>query len=125
MWNCDKSGFCIAVASKKILAKQGKKEVHETMGGSGREYITIIACGCADGTRLPPYVVYKGKNHWARWMKNGPAGCLYSVSDSGWMEGSNLFRWFIKMFVPAVNSMAATALVVLFYQFVPFGRSKI
>ena len=50
MWNCDESGFCTAVSSKKILAKRGEKEVHETMGGSGREHITILACGCADGT---------------------------------------------------------------------------
>ena len=48
VWNCDESGFCTAVASKKILAKRGEKEVHETMGGSGREYITILACGCAE-----------------------------------------------------------------------------
>ena len=46
VWNCDESGFCTAVASKKILAKQGEKEVHEPMGGSGREYITILTCGC-------------------------------------------------------------------------------
>ena len=115
VWNCDESGFCTAVASKKILAKRGEKAIHETMGGSGREYITVLACGCADGTRLPPYIVYKGKNLWARWMKNGPAGCLYSVSDSGWMESANFLQWFTKLFVSAVRPMTATAPVVLFF----------
>ena len=115
VWNCDESGFCTAVASRKILAKRGEKQVHETMGGSGREYITILACGCADGTRLPPYVVYKGKNLWARWMKNGPAGCLYSVSDSGWMESANFLQWFTKLFIFAVRPMTETMPVVLFF----------
>ena len=115
LWNCDESGFCTAVSSKKILAKRGEKEVHETMGGSGREHVTILACGCADGTRLPPYVVYKGKNLWARWMKDGPAGCLYSVSDSGWMESANFQQWFSKLFVAAVMPMTMTAPVVLFF----------
>ena len=30
-------------------------------------------------------------------MKGGPAGSMYSVSDSGWMEGSNFLEWFKKM----------------------------
>ena len=59
--NCDECGFCTFVASKKILAK----DVHETMGGSGKEYITILAAGCANGTRLTLYIVYKGNNVWA------------------------------------------------------------
>ena len=64
---------------------------------------------------LPPYVVYKGKNLWARWMKDGPAGCLYSVSDSGWMESANFQQWFSKLFVAAVMPMTMTAPVVLFF----------
>ena len=45
LWNCDETGFCIAVASKTVLAKQGAKAVHEVGGGSGREYITVL-CKC-------------------------------------------------------------------------------
>ena len=42
----------IILASIKLLTKRGEKEVYETMSGTGREYITILACGCADGMRL-------------------------------------------------------------------------
>ena len=38
--NCDETGFCIAIASKKILRKHGDKDMHETMGGSNKEYVT-------------------------------------------------------------------------------------
>ena len=41
LWNCDETGFCTAMASKKVLAKQGAKIMHEG-GGSGREYITVL-----------------------------------------------------------------------------------
>ena len=68
IWNCDESGFCTSTTSKKILAKRGEREVHETVGGSGQEYINVLAAGCADGIRLPPFVVYKGKHLWSRWM---------------------------------------------------------
>ena len=42
IWNCDETGFCTAVASKSVLARRGAKEVHETAGGSGRDFITVL-----------------------------------------------------------------------------------
>ena len=60
--------------SKKLLAQRGTKAVYEVEGGSGREYITVLRCGSADGVKLPPFVVHKGKNFWARWTEGGPTG---------------------------------------------------
>ena len=57
-WNADETGFCTAVASTRVLATHGAKDVHETAGGSGREYITVLGAGSADGVRLPPYIIY-------------------------------------------------------------------
>lgn len=89
--------------------------MHDTLGGSGREYITVLGCGSVVvqvcGVRLPPYVVYKGKKLWSRWMCNGPAGTLYSVSDSGWMEASN----FKKMLIPAVQYLTERLPIILFF----------
>ena len=48
-------------------------------------------------------------------MKGGPAGCMYSVSDSGWMEAANFIQWFEKMFLPAVQHMAKKLPVILFF----------
>ena len=109
IWNCDESGFCTSTASRKILAKRGDRCVHQTVGGSGREFITILG---ADGTWLPPYILYEGKNLWSRWMQGGPAG---SVSDSGWMESANFIQWFEKMFLTAVKHLTETAPVILFF----------
>ena len=47
IWNCDETGFSTSVAAKKILAKRGDKDVHDTVGGSGREYIMVLGAGCA------------------------------------------------------------------------------
>ena len=115
LWNCDETGFCSAQACQKILAKRGDKDVQDTIGGSGREYFTVLAAGSAGGVRLPPYFVYKGKNLWSRWMQGGPAGSLYSVSDSGWMESANFKQWVEKMFIPAVKYLATKSPVVLFF----------
>ena len=52
---------------------------------------------------------------WSQWTRGGPAGALYSVSTSGWMEGDNFLQWFEKMFVPAVSHMTTDAPVFLFF----------
>ena len=110
----DKTGFCTAVGSQRVLARRSLREVHETGGGSGRDYITVLGAGSADGVRLSPYILYKGVNLYLHWTTSGPAGTLYGVSNSGWMESDNFLEWFNKMFLPAVNHLLRTRAVVLF-----------
>ena len=132
IWNCDETGFCTAVATKSVLAKRGSKNVHETGGGSGREYITVlgiitmyyiiiiigiillIGCGSASGKRLPPYIVYKAKHMYDIWKNGGPPGTLYSVSPSGWMESANFLSWFNKLFLKNVEHLTKEGPVFLF-----------
>ena len=70
-------------------------------------------CGSASGERLPPYILYKGKNLYTVWTEGGPAGVLYGVSDSGWMEGANFLDWFKKLFLPAVQHLSSGPGMVL------------
>lgn len=101
LWNCDETGLCNAITSGKVLAQKGSRWVHDTAGGSGRSFITVHGCGSASGVRLPPFVVYKGKHLYGSWTKGGPAGAMYAVSDSGWMEKVNYESWLKKKFLPA------------------------
>ena len=105
-------------------------------GGSGREYITVLCkcswtlikllyhshynnfsnlgCGSAAGERLPPFVVYKAKHLYDTWKHGGPAGALYGVSSSGWMEGPNFISWFKKLFLKNVECLLSDGPVILF-----------
>ena len=113
LWNCDETGFSTSASASKILARRGSKAVHEVEGGSGREYITVHCAGSASGERLPPFIVYKGKNLYKRWLEGGPAGALYGTSESGWMDASVFLAWFTKLFVRAVAHLTETAPVML------------
>ena len=114
MWNCDETAFCTSATSKTVIAKRGCRDVHETGGGSGREYVTVLGAGSASGVRLPPYILYKAKHLYDTWCRAGPAGALYGVSPSGWMEQANFLSWFEKMLVPAVHHLLSKGPVVLF-----------
>ena len=113
LWNCDETAFCTSPAAIKLLAQRGSRTVHEIGGDSGHQYITVLCGGCASGERLPPFILYKGKNIYKRWIEGGPAGTLYGVTDSGWMDAPNYLSWFTKLFLPAVAHLTKTAPVFL------------
>ena len=46
--------------------------------------------------RLPSYVIFKGKTLYTCWTEGGPAGALFAVSDSGWMEKASFLEWFFE-----------------------------
>ena len=114
LWNCDETAFCLSGASKRLIVQRGTKVVHEIGGGSGHTYITVQCAGNGADLRLPPFILYKGKNLYRRWMVGGPAAALYGVTDSGWMDAANFLSWFVKLFLPAVSPMTRTAPVFLF-----------
>ena len=115
LWNYNESGLCNAVTGGKVLTKKGSRWVHDTAGGSGRTYTTIHgSCGSASGVPLPPFIVYKGKHLYNAWTKGGPAGAMYSVSGSGWMEKESYESWFMKMFLPATKNRESAPVVLFF-----------
>lgn len=71
----------------------------------------VLATGAAD---VAPFILYKGVHLYARWTRDGPAGTVYGVSQSGWMEGKNFVSWFKKLFAPAVSPLLTTGPVILF-----------
>ena len=115
LWNSDETGFCLGATSKNILAKRGDRSIHEIGGASDHQFITVNVCGNAAGVRLPPFILYKGKNLYTTWTEGGPAGAYYGVSQSGWMEEVNYLKWFEKQFYPAVRHLLGTGPVVLLF----------
>jgi hypothetical protein len=61
----DEKGFLIGVFSKSkrvfSKAKWERREVREALQDGSREFITVLACICADGTSLEPLVTFSGK----------------------------------------------------------------
>ena len=114
LWNCDEITFYTSVSATKLVVCKSTKMVHEVGGGSGREYTTVHCAGSGSGERLPPFILYKGKNLYQRWMEGGPAAAVYGISESGWMDGANFLSWFTKLFLPAVPYLTETAPVLLF-----------
>ena len=65
VYNLDEKGFLIGILNKmkRVYTKPqsyGKKSKLIGAGQDGnRDWITILACICADGTKLPPGLIYQ------------------------------------------------------------------
>ncbi|KAF2091716.1 hypothetical protein K490DRAFT_70498 [Saccharata proteae CBS 121410] len=61
-YNIDEKGFMLGTIrrTKRIFNRQiwERKEVRAALQDGSREWITVIAAICADGTTLPPRIIY-------------------------------------------------------------------
>ena len=99
IWNLDETGFPHDPSKCKTIGSVGKKTIH-VVCGANRENTTVLAVCCADGTALPPVVVFKGKHMQSTWKGTQEIpGTQYSVSENGWMTTlifEDIFKHFVE-----------------------------
>jgi hypothetical protein len=77
-------------------------------------FFELSKCSCsANGDMLPFYILFKGKHLWDTWLNNGPEGCAYNVSESGWMESEQFLEWFNTVFVRHCNKIEGPKLLIM------------
>ena len=67
MYNIDEKGFIIGLMNKtyRIMSQEAyeSRRIKFTITDGNREFVTLIACICADGTYTPVALIYKGESH--------------------------------------------------------------
>ncbi|RMZ66343.1 pogo transposable [Pyrenophora seminiperda CCB06] len=102
----DEKGFLIGITSrsKRVFSKQlwERKEVREALQDGSREWITILACICADGTALEPAIIYEGKgalhSSWVDDVEAGKHQVFLATSPSGWTNNDLGLAWLEQVF---------------------------
>lgn len=105
VYNADETPFKSDPSRLRAIGAKGKPLVRVS-GGSGRESTTVLACAAADGTVLPPLILFKGAGIQARWTsEKAYPGTLYAVSQNGWMEEPQFYSWFTDGFVSHIKKV--------------------
>lgn len=103
-------------SNKKTLAKIGSKTVNakEVKTSVGR--VTVCLAVCADGTKLPPLIVYKGEPGKAveREIKKFPDGAVYCVQANAWTDERVALIWVDKILAPHVATAPKGIIPYLF-----------
>ncbi len=72
IYGSDEVGFSTSLGQKeRVIGGKGKTVQHQVRDGN-RENITVIPTICADGTAIPPLVIFKGKAFQVRWLQDNP-----------------------------------------------------
>jgi hypothetical protein len=92
LYNWDEKGFILGLAHavKRIMTVYALKtsRIMSASQDGSREFISLLACICSDGSKLPPALIYKGES--ADLMDSWVADfteedqAYFAVSSNGW-----------------------------------------
>ncbi|KAJ2929523.1 hypothetical protein H1R20_g7583, partial [Candolleomyces eurysporus] len=97
IYGVDKTGIQTGVGQRERVLGRKTTKVQQQQRSGNRENITVIVTICADGTSLPPAVIFKGKAYQTSWKQNNPLNASLGYSDKGWTDGEIGVEW-IKQF---------------------------
>lgn len=105
MFKMEERGFPTDPSKMRALGEMGKPLSRVTRG-NGRESTTVLSCIAADGTTIPPLIVFKGSAVQERWTsEEGFPGTLYAASKNGWVEEAIVYNWMTDAFIPLVKKL--------------------
>jgi DDE superfamily endonuclease/Tc5 transposase DNA-binding domain len=117
IYGMDEKGFLLGKAPRTyVLGPKGTYTPYVNEDGK-RETISVVECICADGTAIPPQIVFKGKRRQESWALGEAAEELraqYGLSENGYMDSQLGYAW-IKRFEEETKEkgLAGTRLLLL------------
>lgn len=95
-YNFDETGFQMGViGTMKVVTGSERRSRPDLVQPGDREWVTVIQGISATGYALPPFIIYKGKNHLSGWYEEAgiPSTWVIGVSDNGWTNNALGFEW--------------------------------
>ena len=66
-----------------------------------QEWITVVECICADGSAVPPLVIFKGENLSTQWIPASIHGnWRFNCNSKGWTSNGHELDWLKRCFDP-------------------------
>jgi hypothetical protein len=107
MYNSDEKGFLIGLSrsTKRVIsidALKKKRTTRASQDGS-REFITLVAAICADGTSVAPALIYQGassdlQDTWLDEFDHSQDLAFFASSEKGWSNDRLGLQWLKHVF---------------------------
>jgi hypothetical protein len=103
----DEKGFLIGLSrtKKRIVSVEGlkSKRIAGASQDGNREFITLIASICADGSSLPPALIYQGETYdlrdtWLDDFDDSTQRAFFACSKNGWSDDTLGLEWLQNVF---------------------------
>ena len=103
--NMDETAIYLNCAPKRTVHLKGEKTVSVMIGGSSSMRFTLAVTVAMDGTKLPLFVIFKGKQggtvekQLPSILPDGVFGC---VQKKAWMDNNTMSIWYNKIYKPHI-----------------------
>jgi DDE superfamily endonuclease/Tc5 transposase DNA-binding domain/helix-turn-helix, Psq domain len=107
-YNMDESGYAIGeIEASKCIINANIRQQFQSKPGR-QEWVTSVECICADGTALPPLIIFKGTKLSTRWVDgNIPEDWKFACNTKGWTSNEHGIKWLRECFEPLTREKAA------------------
>jgi hypothetical protein len=104
IYNMDEKGIMMGSVGKiKVVVSRDELQNYIVQDGS-REWVSLIECISTSGRLLPPWIIFKGKQHQKVWYdslkKGGNADGFIALSSNGWTDNELGLEWLKQCFEP-------------------------
>jgi hypothetical protein len=108
IYNMDESGFAIGTVERSVTIINADIRTHLQKANPGRqEWVTSVECICADGTALPPLIIFKAENLSHEWIPaDTPKNWSFSCNSKGWTSNQHGLEWLQRCFDPTTRAKA-------------------
>lgn len=104
--NMDQTPFNPKDGDNKTLNEKGVKTVHGKSIKTSLDRITCMLTVCADGTKLPPLLIFKAKPGGSveKEFTQFPNECKYAVQENAWTDERVMLLWVDVVLAPYVKT---------------------
>src|SRR5271169_6566375 len=107
VYNMDESGFSIGkINATRVIIDKRLRTKYQAQPGR-QEWVSVVECICADGTSVPPLVIFRGENLSNTWVPADiPESWRFSCNSRGWTSNIHSLEWLRRCFEPTTREKA-------------------
>ena len=107
VYNMDETGNALGtVEAARVIVDSTLQTRYQVQPGY-QEWVTAVECICADGTIIPPLIIFKGENINTQWVPPGlPGDWKWACNTKGWTSNIHGVEWLRRCFEPATREKA-------------------
>jgi hypothetical protein len=115
MYNMDKKGFLLGVVtrSKRVFSRRlyEEEKLKSMIQDGDQEWITLLACICADRSYLEPALIYQStlgliQDSWLQAFKPDNYQTCFAALPTGWTNNDIGLAWLKQVFNPSTKEKA-------------------
>ncbi|XP_060879229.1 uncharacterized protein LOC132951434 [Metopolophium dirhodum] len=104
---------CVPKSHSKVIACRGRRQVGAITSAERGQTITAEICMVADGSYMPPMLIFPRVRNKPELIDGGPPGAWAEVHPSGWIQTDLFLKWFDKFVIFSRASKTHKVLLLL------------